>query len=324
LCVPGYPVPGYPHHVTQRGNRRMQTFFGDEDYRAYLALLAEWTGRCGVRVLAYCLMPNHVHLILVPPGQTALAQAVGQTNQRYTRRINFRQNWRGYLWQGRFGSCVMDEPHLLAAAAYVERNPAKAGLVERAEDWPWSSAAGHAAGRGDAVAEGLWLIDRTAGWVCTWAEYLGREDSQQRRCRLRQEDRRPSRPKPDAQEARPKAKGTEIGCVSPDIPDISGHPRMRRAVVPAGQPTAPFLLCGPYPPTGRPNAWLRPTAAAHGTPSGGLSTILCDLGDLGGEILRRSYTFVRTNVSVVFWAGGENQKNLSPAPERGSADSDPP
>ena len=157
----------------------MQTFFADEDYRAYLALLAEWTGRCGVRVLAYCLMPNHLHLILVPGTQAGLARAVGQANQRYTRRINFRENWRGYLWQGRFSSCVMDEPHLLAAAAYVERNPARAGLVERAEDWPWSSAAGHVAGRGDPVAEGQWLIERTAGWVCTWGEYLAGEDGQE-------------------------------------------------------------------------------------------------------------------------------------------------
>jgi len=157
----------------------MQTFFGHEDYRAYLGLLAEWTGRCGVRVLAYCLMPNHVHLILVPATESGLARAVGQTHQRYTRRINFRENWRGYLWQGRFGSCVMDEPHLLAATAYVERNPARAGLVQRGEDWPWSSAAAHVAGRGDAVAEGQWLVERTAGWVCTWGDFLGGDDGQE-------------------------------------------------------------------------------------------------------------------------------------------------
>ena len=84
-----------------------------------------------------------------------------------------------YLWQGRFGSCVMDEPHLLAATAYVERNPAGAGLVQRAEQWPWSSAAAHVAGRGDAVAEGQWLLERTAGWVCAWGEYLAREDGQE-------------------------------------------------------------------------------------------------------------------------------------------------
>jgi putative transposase len=153
----------------------MQTFFCDEDYRAYLGLLVEWCRLCEVRVWAYCLMPNHVHLIVVPGTDKALAEAVGQVHRRYTRRINFGRNWRGYLWQGRFGSYVMDETHLLCAAAYVERNPVKAGLVARAEDWPWSSAAGHVAG-GDGVAEGDWLVERTGGWICTWSEYLAMPD----------------------------------------------------------------------------------------------------------------------------------------------------
>ena len=165
-------VPGLPHHVTQRGNRRMQTFFCDEDYREYLSLLVQWSGKHGNRIWSYCLMPNHVHLVVVPQSADGLCRAIGEAHRRYTRRVNFRERWRGHLWQGRFASFVMDEPHLLAAARYVERNPVNAGLVERAEDWPWSSAAAHVAGRGDAVAEGDWLAERIAGWVCTWREHL--------------------------------------------------------------------------------------------------------------------------------------------------------
>jgi len=169
-------APGYPHHVTQRGNRRQQTFFGDDDYREYLSLLVEWCGRHGVRILAYCLMPNHVHVVVVPPSEDALCRAIGEAHRRYTRRVNFREGWRGHLWQGRFASFVMDEEYLVSAVRYVERNPVKAGLARRAEDWPWSSAAAHAAGRGDAVAQGDWLTQLTAGWVCSWAEFLRRKD----------------------------------------------------------------------------------------------------------------------------------------------------
>ena len=167
-------APGLPHHITQRGNRRMQTFFCDEDYREYLALLADWCGRHGNRIWAYCLMPNHVHLIVVPESAAGLRVGIGEAHRRYSRRINFREGWRGHLWQGRFASFVMDEPYLLAAARYVERNPVKAGLVAAAEDWPWSSAAAHVGDRPavETIAETDWLTDRIAGWICTWREHL--------------------------------------------------------------------------------------------------------------------------------------------------------
>jgi putative transposase len=102
--------PGMPHHVTQRGNRRQQTFFSDDDYRAYLLLLKEWCGHRGNRIWAYCLMPNHAHLIVVPKMEDGLCRGIGEAHRRYTRRINFREGWRGHLWQGRFASYVMDEP----------------------------------------------------------------------------------------------------------------------------------------------------------------------------------------------------------------------
>ena len=130
-------VPGYPHHVTQRGNRRQQTFFNNEDYKSYLDLMSEWCGKYQVDIWAYCLMPNHIHLIAVPQIKEGLNLAVGEAHRRYTRRVNFREGWRGHLWQGRFASFVMEEGHLLACARYIELNPVRAGLVKRPEEWPW-------------------------------------------------------------------------------------------------------------------------------------------------------------------------------------------
>ena len=157
-------VPGLPHHVTQRGNRRQQTFFCDDDYSAYLELMAEWCTERGVAIWAYCLMPNHVHLIAVPGSKDALARAIGEAHRRYTRRINFREKWRGYLWQGRFASFVMDEAYLVAAARYVELNPVRAGLVRDARDWSWSSARAHLSGRDDGLVRVAPLLAMIADW----------------------------------------------------------------------------------------------------------------------------------------------------------------
>ena len=157
-------VPGLPHHITQRGNRRQQTLFREDDYAAYVERMAEWCGQRGVEVWAYCLMPNHVHLIAVPQSKDGLARAIGEAHRRYTRRINFREGWRGYLWQGRFASFVMDEPYLLAAARYVELNPVRAGLVVDAADWTWSSAKAHLSGRDDRLVRVAPLLAMLTDW----------------------------------------------------------------------------------------------------------------------------------------------------------------
>ncbi len=132
-----------PHHVTQRGNRRQQVFFCDEDYEAYRLLLAEGCRKAGVAVWAYCLMPNHVHLVLVPSSQDGLRAAISEAHRQYSRHVNFREGWRGYLWQGRFSSFPMEEKYLVACARYVEMNPVRARLAEKPEDWRWSSARAH-------------------------------------------------------------------------------------------------------------------------------------------------------------------------------------
>jgi putative transposase len=102
--------------------------------------------------------------------------------------VNFRKHWRGHLWQGRFGSFVMDEPYLIAAARYIERNPVRAKLAKRAQDWPFSSAASHVRGLHDDYAQGEWLSERIAGWVCTWGEYLASTDDAQLSHRMRQHE----------------------------------------------------------------------------------------------------------------------------------------
>lgn len=124
---------GIPHHLTQRGNRRMETFFRDEDYEKYVSLLAEWCGKRGVAIWAYCLMPNHVHLIAVPETEDALRRGIGEAHRRYSRMINMREGWKGHLWQCRFSSFPMDEKYLLAAARYIEMNPVRAHLAETPE-----------------------------------------------------------------------------------------------------------------------------------------------------------------------------------------------
>ncbi|MDT8287230.1 MAG: transposase [Elusimicrobiales bacterium] len=157
-------VPGYPHHVTQRGNRRQRTFFCDADCRLYLSLMSEWCGQYGVEIWGYCLMPNHIHLIAVPRDEVGLRLAIGEAHRRYTRHVNFREGWRGHLWQERFFSFVMDTSHLLAAARYVDMNPVRGGLVPRAEDYPWSSAAAHLRGKDDALAHVSKLTDIVGDW----------------------------------------------------------------------------------------------------------------------------------------------------------------
>ncbi|MEE8445842.1 MAG: transposase [Alphaproteobacteria bacterium] len=169
-------APGVPHHVTQRGNRRQDTFFTDGDYQTYQDLMAHWCAHYGVAVWAYCLMPNHVHLIAVPETEAALGLAIGEAHRRYTRRVNLREDWRGHLWQGRFASFPMDERHLLAAARYVELNPVRAKLVKRPEDYAWSSARAHLAGRDDRLVKAGALLDIVGDWAAFLTEAPGEAD----------------------------------------------------------------------------------------------------------------------------------------------------
>ena len=157
-------IPGYPHHVTQRGNRGQKTFFSSEDYRQYIRLMSQWCHEHGVQIWSYCLMPNHVHLIAVPVDESGLAKAIGEAHRRYTRYINFREGWRGYLWQGRFASYAMDQHYLIAAARYVELNPVRAGIVKYPQDYPWSSAKAHLSHKDDELVKAEPLLNIVPNW----------------------------------------------------------------------------------------------------------------------------------------------------------------
>ena len=153
-------VPGVPHHVTARGNRREPIFFERGDQDIYLDLLAEQTRKARVEVWAYCLMPNHVHLIAAPETAGGLALALGAAHRRWANFINARGRWRGHLFDGRFASVAMDEGHLMAAVRYVALNPVRARLAPRAVDWPWSSARAHLAGEDDGLVSVRPVLDR--------------------------------------------------------------------------------------------------------------------------------------------------------------------
>ena len=167
-------VPGYPHHVTQRGIRRQRTFFSDADYGAYLELVREHKEIAGVDILAYCLMPNHVHIIAVPKNSRSLARLFGPAHHRYAQRVNATNDWRGHLWQQRFYSVVMDESHTLAAMKYVEMNPVRAGLCKRADEWRWSSVHANLGERDNEIVDG----SEVRQVITDWNEFLtGGEDS---------------------------------------------------------------------------------------------------------------------------------------------------
>ena len=166
-------IPGLEHHVTQRGNNRQDIFFVDDDRRVYLALLKENCAKHGLILISYCLMSNHVHFAGIPQRADSLAKAIGRTNYQYSQYVNRMHGRSGHLWQNRFHSCVLDQPHLASTLLYVERNPVRAKIVRHACDYKWSSAAAHVGGQ-DATG----LLD-LAAWQkrhdpSVWRELLQR------------------------------------------------------------------------------------------------------------------------------------------------------
>jgi putative transposase len=173
---------GYPHHITQRGNYRQTVFAEEGDYAKYLELLANFCPKYDLDVWAYCLMPNHVHMVAVPGRQESLARLFNTIHMLYAQYFNRKRNATGHLWQGRFFSCVLDERHLYAAVRYVEMNPVRGGMVQAPQDYPWSSARAHIAGTGTGVG----AHDRVLSTRCflterieDWARYLGTESDRE-------------------------------------------------------------------------------------------------------------------------------------------------
>jgi len=175
-------VPGIPHHITQRGNRREDIFFSDSDRRRFLGLLRDYSSKEGLEILAYCLMGNHVHIVGVPGAAGSLARTLKPVNMLYARHVNTVKGWCGRVWQERYFSCPMDARHCLMAVRYVECNPVRAGLVSEAEDYPWSSAAAHARHLSDS------LLGDQHGWlesVGDWSDWLHAGEDEEMLGRLR-------------------------------------------------------------------------------------------------------------------------------------------
>lgn len=168
-------VPDLPHHVIQRGNRKQRVFFQDDDYRFYKYLLHKECTNTGTEIWAYCLMPNHVHLILVPRKENDLRAVLSETHRQYTRMINKREGWSGYLWQGRFLSYPMQETYLRQAVRYVELNPVRAGLVRSPEEYPWSSAAAHLFGKEDILVTMTALLEVDSQYIDLLTEGVDEE-----------------------------------------------------------------------------------------------------------------------------------------------------
>ncbi len=176
-------VAGYPHHITQRGVRRQKTFFDELDYQRYLAIAGTLLKDCSITIWAYCLMPNHMHAVVVPQRRDSLAVYFGRLHKQYAQITNSRYEWSGHLWQNRFFSTVMDNNHALVALRYVERNPVRSGLVRSAQEWPWSSARGNLGLFDDPLIPGRPALDV----VSNWAAYLSGDDNQTSLATLRKQ-----------------------------------------------------------------------------------------------------------------------------------------
>lgn len=139
-------LPGWVHHVTQRGNYQQTVFFADRDRAVYLKMLDKYCVKWGIRLIGYCLMTNHVHLVAIPREEESLSNGMAQLDHDFAIWQNIQRSITGHLWQSRFYSAPVDEEGAWDVLAYVELNPVRAGMVEHAWDWPWSSAQAHLSG----------------------------------------------------------------------------------------------------------------------------------------------------------------------------------
>ena len=171
-----FVIQDHFYHITQRGNNQKIIFHDDQDRKRYLLWMEEYRTKYAVKIFAYCLMSNHVHLIIMPNEQASLARIFNTVHMRYAQYYNRRYQSSGHLWQGRYYSCLLDEKHLAAAVRYVERNPVRVQMTRQAWHWPWSSAGNHL-GKINGL---LYLSDiREFLDIENWQEYLGTEDAEE-------------------------------------------------------------------------------------------------------------------------------------------------
>ncbi|MBN1916865.1 MAG: transposase [Verrucomicrobia bacterium] len=220
-------MPGFPHHITQRGNNGQDVFVTNADWRAYLGLLRRWSTQFGLRIMGYCLMTNHVHIVGIPSEAQTLARVMGRTSFLHAQNINRLHGRTGHLWQSRYYSCPMDESHTWTALCYVEQNPVRAGLVQEASRYTWSSAALHC---GERLGDANWLdLDM---WAKTWTPAQWREILQ--------------RPE-DKERARQFRRSTRAGRPLADdafIANVEATFGLRLRIPPAGRPRIRRLKLG--------------------------------------------------------------------------------
>ena len=168
-------LPGYPHHVTQRGNYQQQVFRTDSDYSFYPGLLNKYAKEYLLSIISFCLMPNHVHFICVPENKDSLANTFKITHTVYSQYFNAKNKLKGHLWQGRFYSSILDEQYLYAALRYVERNPTRAALAQKPWDWKWSSACSRVKGEASKIvlADIAQFVE-----IENWVNFLSEQDDQ--------------------------------------------------------------------------------------------------------------------------------------------------
>src|SRR3954468_5082022 len=161
-------APGMPMHITQRGSRRLDVFRDESDRIDYLKLLRDCCRDYGMRLLAYCLMTNHVHLVAIPDRLDSIRLVFHRLNGTHSQRFNRKYNFVGHLWQERPFSCLLDESYLMNAIRYVEQNPMRAKMVVDPADYRWSSAAAHCSGSEDPSLD----IESPPFTIPDWRQWL--------------------------------------------------------------------------------------------------------------------------------------------------------
>jgi len=180
---------GYPHHITQRGNYQQKIFADDTDRRKYLSLLKEESKRYHLDILAYCLMSNHLHFMVIPQREDSMAKVFKYTNMKYSQYYNNKMKVSGHLFQGRFFSCVLDERHMIACARYIERNPVRSKMVKESYLYPYSSARIHCRINQDDPLGTNQLFDYIKIEPKEWKEFIGAPDNPEEMKGIREKTR---------------------------------------------------------------------------------------------------------------------------------------
>ena len=173
--IPRIIAPDHPHHITQRGNNKQFTFIEKNDYKRYLSWFEQYRSKYDLSVLAYCLMPNHIHAVIIPKNKESIGRACDVCQMRYAQYFNKKNKRTGHLWQGKYYSCILDEKHLYSVIRYVENNPVRANLVKNPEEWEWSSAKAHLNAGTSKIT--LFPVNMFIG-VESWTTYLTETNDQ--------------------------------------------------------------------------------------------------------------------------------------------------